>query len=401
MRERRSAHVRPMPPSSDRLDRAKPVRSPSAPPPDILRRYRPVGSRRNKVPLPIALAIGAGCLMFAIVVVSVGAGLVVDLANQVGGAFGNAIGKMTSQAPATVPPSGVALDTPVLDAARGGYTDQTSIVIAGQVPAASVGKTGYTVNVYSIGKNDARTQVARVEVGGTTRFATSAISLAEGPNTFVAALAGPTGEGQSSPPVTYILDTKPPKLSVTSPSQSARLVTSSVDVAGTTDPGATVAIRNQMVTGGALNNVVAGSDGKFRLNVPLVAGPNEIDLTATDQAGNTTNSSITLHRDYGQLAAHLSASPAKFSSNTNVTLKLTLHATAFNGAPLGSAKATFAVTIAGLGPIVSPELTTDATGTATWQVSISGAIPGNGQASVLVTSSQGDQVTGNIAVVTT
>jgi hypothetical protein len=391
-----------MAPSSDRLDRAKHVRSPTAPPPDLLRRYRPVGTRRNKVPLPITLAIGAGCLMFAIVVVSVGAGLVVDFAGQIGGAFGNAIGKMTSQAPATVPPSGVALDTPVLDPApNGGYTSQTSISISGQVPAASVGKAGYTVNVYSIGKDDARTQVARVEVGGTTRFTTPAISLTEGSNTFVATLAGPTGEGQRSPAVTYILDTKRPKLSVTSPSQTAKLGTSSVDVTGTTDPGAIVAIRNQMVTGGALNNVVAGSDGKYRLNVALVAGPNAIDLTATDQAGNSTNASITLQRDYGRLAAHLTASPAKFSSSANITLKLTLHATAFNGAPLGNAKATFTVTIAGLGPIVSPELTTDATGTATWQVSISGAVSGNGQASVLVTSSQGDQVTGNTAIVTT
>jgi hypothetical protein len=361
-----------------------------------------VGSRRNKVPLPIALAIGAGCLVFALVVVSVGSGLVIDLVGQIGGAFSNAIGKMTSQAPATVPPSGTTLDTPVIDpAANGGYTNQTSMVLLGEVPPASVGKSGFLVNVYSIGKNNARTQVARVEVGGTTHFATPPIALAEGPNVFVATLAAPTGEGSDSPAVTYILDTKPPKLTVTSPSQTVKLNTSTADVVGLTDPGSTVVIRNEMVTGGALNNAVAGTDGKYKITVPLVAGPNAIDLTATDQAGNSTNMSITLRRDYGQLAAHLSATPAKFSSNAQVTLKLTLHATSFNGVPLGNAKATFTVTIAGLGPIVSPELTTDATGTVTWQVSISGAIAGNGQASVLVTSSQGDQVTGNTAVVTT
>jgi hypothetical protein len=57
--------------------------------------------------------------------------------------------------------------------------------------------------------------------------------------------------------------------------------------------------------------------------------------------------------------------------------------------------------IQGLGPIVSPELTTDATGTATWQVAISGATPGIGQASVLVTTTEGDQVTATSTITTT
>jgi hypothetical protein len=55
----------------------------------------------------------------------------------------------------------------------------------------------------------------------------------------------------------------------------------------------------------------------------------------------------------------------------------------------------------GLGPIVSPELTTDQTGTATWKVTISGATPGVGAASVLVTSSTGDQVPATARIVTT
>jgi hypothetical protein len=82
-------------------------------------------------------------------------------------------------------------------------------------------------------------------------------------------------------------------------------------------------------------------------------------------------------------------------------MTLTIHATSLNGGPLVHASVTFTVTVEGLGPIVSPEMTTDATGTATWQVSISGALSGTGQASVLVTSPAGDQVTDTAAITTT
>jgi hypothetical protein len=201
--------------------------------------------------------------------------------------------------------------------------------------------------------------------------------------------------------VTIILDTTPPPIKVVSPAANADLSSGTVDVTGTTDAGATVTIRNEEAPGGASSNQIVGADGRFKLTVPIVAGPNTIDLTATDQAGNSTNSSLTVNRNYGQLAAHLSASPAKFSSASPASLTLTVHATSANGGPLANAKVTFTVTIAGLGPIVSPELTADATGTATWQVSISGGIPGSGQASALVTSPAGDQITGTTPLTTT
>ncbi len=325
-----------------------------------------------------------------------------DLIGQIAGAFGSAITQLGSQAPATAPPSGVQLDTPVLDTPpNGGYTNQSSIPLLGSVPGAAVGKTGYTVHIYRLGKTGSRVQVAIVQVGGTTRFSTAAVPLSEGSNTFVATLAAPTGEGQLSPEVTYILDTTPPKISIASPAQGAKLTSSTVAVSGSCDAGATISIRNEEAPGGAFNSQVVGSDGKFKLTVPVVAGPNTIDLTATDQATNSSSTSITVDRDYGQLAAHLAVAPSKFTASMQATLKLTLHATSLDGSPLANAKATFTVTITGLAPIVSPELTTDSTGTATWQVSISGASPGTGQASVLVTSPAGDQVTGTAGITTT
>jgi hypothetical protein len=216
----------------------------------------------------------------------------------------------------------------------------------------------------------------------------------------VATLAGPNGEGHESPPVTYILDTKPPKVSITSPADGARVSVSSIDLAGTSDAGATILVRNEMAPLGALNSAVVGSDGKFKLTVLVVAGPNKIDLTSRDQAGNATNTSLTVNRDYGQLAAKLAVTPSKFASTSQTTLTLTLHATTFDGSPLANAKADFTVTIHGLGPIVS-EMTTNEQGVAVWTVDIASATAGPGQATVVVTSDAGDQVTANATITTT
>jgi len=348
------------------------------------------------------LAIVAGGLVLGLITVTVGTSMVTGLIGQIAGAFNGAVTRLSSQGPATAPPSGAALDTPVLDVpSNDGYTSQVSMPIVGSVPGVTVGKTGFTVHVYLVGENGVRNEVARVTVGATTRFSTPPATFTEGPNKFVATLAGPNGEGHESPPVTYILDTKPPKVSITSPADGSRVSASSIDVAGTSDAGATILVRNEMAPGGALNSTVVGSDGRFRLTVPVVAGPNTIDLTSTDQAGNATNTSLSVKRDYGQLAAHLTVTPSKFASSSQTALKLTIRATSFNGDPLANAKATFTVTVQGLGPIMSPELTTDATGTAVWEVNISQATPGIGQAIVVVTSDAGDQVTANAPITTT
>jgi hypothetical protein len=347
------------------------------------------------------LAIVAGGLVLGLITVTVGTSMVTGLVGQIAGAFNGAVARLSSQGPATAPPSGAALDTPVLDVpSNAGYTSQVSMPIMGSVPSVTVGKTGYTVRVYLAGDNGVRHEIATVTVGATTRFSTPPVTFTEGQNKFVATLAGPNGEGHESPPITYILDTKPPKISITSPADGARVSASSIDVAGTSDAGATIFIRNEMAPGGAPNNAVVGSDGKFKLSVLVVAGPNTIDLTSTDQAGNATNASFSVKRDYGQLAAHLAVTPSKFASSSQTKLTLTVRATTFNGNPLANATAAFVVQIHGLGPITS-EVTTDATGTAVWEVDISQATPGPGQAIVVVTTDAGDQVTANAPITTT
>jgi hypothetical protein len=343
-----------------------------------------------------------GCVVLGLLTLTVGATLAANAIGGISSALSNSFNRAASQGPATAPPSGVQLDIPVLDAPpNGGYTNQATILLQGSLPAESVGKTGYTVHIYLAGKNGAQREVATVPAGGTTRFTIPTLTLTEGNNVFTATLTTPNGDGRASPPVTYILDTAPPKISIKSPASGIKVTTSKVSVSGTCDAGATMSIRNEQAPGGAYSTLVVGSDGNFSFSIPVVAGPNTIDLAATDQAGNSSSASFTIKRDYGLLAAHLAAAPSKFSSSSQTTLKLTMHATSFNGGALANAKVTFTVMIQGLGPIVSPETTPDATGTATWQVAVSGATAGIGQASVLVTSPDGDQVAATATITTT
>jgi hypothetical protein len=129
----------------------------SAPPPGSLRRYGPARTG-PRLPLPITMSIAAVCIVLGLMTLTIGVGLAAGFVGQIAGAFNGALSGLSSHAPATAPPSGVALDTPLLDApSSGGYTNTASQPILGSVPSLTVGKTGYTVHVYEVGDNGSRT----------------------------------------------------------------------------------------------------------------------------------------------------------------------------------------------------------------------------------------------------
>jgi hypothetical protein len=351
--------------------------------------------------MPIGIVLAGLCLVFAFLTFSVGAGLLSGVAGQLGGAINGAISKVSSQAPATIAPSGVALDTPVLDVPPNqGFTNQKQVQLTGSVPGAAVGKSGYLVRIFSVAADGKKSPVADIPVGLVSRFQSQALNLVEGPNAFVAALVSASGEGTSSPPVVYTLDTTLPQVAISSPANNSKQTSSSVHVTGKTDPNATVTIRNTQAPGGNPSSQVVGGDGRFDLTVSLVAGNNSIVVTATDQAYNSTSTTLTLKRDSGQLAVHLTATPSKINITKPTLITLTARATSANGGPLANASVTFTLTIRGLGPITSTG-TTNATGIATWQTTVSGASPGTGSlATVQVTSSTGDSVTDSAPITT-
>jgi hypothetical protein len=366
-----------------------------------VRRYRPIRTNSG-VPAPIGLGVVAIFLVLGIVMLVVGGNILVSVAGQLGRAFDNAISRVSSLPPATIAPSGVALDTPVLDTPdNDGYTNQPEVALSGSVPGAAVGASGYTVRVYAVASDGKRSQVAEVQVGATTRFTTAAVALVEGPNTFVASLVTPGSEGQPSPEVVYILDTKLPTLSVASQPDNNSQTGGSVVITGTTDPGVTVTVLNRRAPGsGGQSSEIVGPDGRFALTVGVVAGSNPILVTAQDQAGNVSTGTVTVNRSLGKLAATLSVKPSRFRGKGPTTLTLTVHATSVNGGPLAGASVTFQVNAPGLGPLQGTS-TTNQSGVATWNVTISGATAGVGSATAYITTSNGDPIQKQVPFTTT
>ena len=354
----------------------------------------------GKIPIPVGIALVGLCLIFGILTLSIGVGVFSNVASQFGGAISGAFSKVSSQAPATVAPSDAAVDTPILDAPPNqGFTKEKQVALSGSVPGAAIGRSGYLVRIFNIAADGHKGAVADVSIGSVARFLTPTLNLVEGPNAFVAVLVTPSGEGASSPPIVYTLDTKAPAITITSPPNNSTQTGTSVHVTGTTDPGATVTIRNPMASGGNASNQIVGGDGKFDLTVSLVAGNNPIQVMSTDQAGNLTTVPLMLKRPFGQLKVSLTADPAKIDVRKPTPIKLIAHATSANGGPLANVSVTFTLEIYGLGA-QTQTLTTDATGTAMWTTTVTGASPGPGMATVDVILSTGDRP-GNSVPITT
>jgi hypothetical protein len=347
------------------------------------------------------MIVSVAFLGLAAVVLVVGANLLLGVASGVAGAFNDALTHVQSLPPATSGPSGVALNTPILDTPNNdGYTNKPALALSGAIPSAAAGKNGYLIRIYSLGQDGNRAKVAELPVGPTVRFTTGAVTLAPGQNTFVATLVTPSAESQASPPVIYTLDVSPPPLTIASPANNQVLSTASVAVSGQTDPGVTVTVRNRQSPGGSLSSKVVGEDSRFSVTIALVAGNNSINVTAKDQAGNVTSVDLLVKRTYGKLSAHISVSPSKFKGSATTRLTLTARATSQAGGPLANASIAFTLQVPGLSAMVS-QGTTDNTGTVVWKITVSGASAGIGTASVLVTSADGNTVSATASITTT
>ncbi len=114
------------------------------------------------------------------------------------------------------------------------------------------------------------------------------LGLAEGANP-ISVIATDLAGNSERVDLTVIQDTVPPPLSVTEPSNGVWVNYPTVVVRGTSEVGATVSVAGQLA--------VVQSDGSFEVTVALVEGPNLINLSATDKAGNTVATQVTVNVD--------------------------------------------------------------------------------------------------------
>ena len=176
----------------------------------------------------------------------------------------------------------IALEVPapvITEPADGTYTNSPEVTVTGRATQ------GTTVTLYNNG-----TEVGRAEAtDGTFRIP---VTLQDGENVLTARASTPDGTTDPSEPVRVYLDQAAPELTLDTPADGEKRNRPDVTVSGRVADNlalATVTVNGQPVT-------VAG-DGTFSVRVLLEEGTNELVVTATDRAGNTTTVTRTVSVD--------------------------------------------------------------------------------------------------------
>lgn len=130
-------------------------------------------------------------------------------------------------------------------------------------------------------------------------------ALADGSHTIKIDASDNDGNAATQKSVTFKVDTVPPTLSVTAPTEGLTTNSSAVTVTGTTNDTTsspvTVTIK---LNSGTAAEVTVNDDGSFSRALTLAAGVNTITVTATDSAGKTTTVTRTVTLDTGAPIIH-------------------------------------------------------------------------------------------------
>ena len=146
-------------------------------------------------------------------------------------------------------------------------------------------------------------------------------ALSDGSHTIKFDASDHDGNAATQKSVTFKIDTVPPTLSVTSPTDGYITNKSTITVSGTTND-ATSSPVTVTVNGAAVS---VGSNGAFSTTVNLTSGKNTITIIAKDSAGKTTTITRTVTYDANPpkiTAAHLTPNPV--DTGKTVVLSVTV-----------------------------------------------------------------------------
>ena len=392
MTRRGTSHVRPRPPSTGR---ATPQVRVAAPDRRRVREHRGLDARRPRPPL-----VTRTLLVLAVVVL--GAATFVVVSGGIGGILGtlaSGFGSAFDRLVATPIPSATQLaptDAPRIEAPNQPYTNQAQIQLIITVPTEAVGDATAKVRIYVALEGLNPSPVVDVPVGSTSRM-TVPIDLEPGQNEITATLFRGDQESEPSPAVTYILDTDPPKITITSPKNNAAVGTQVVTIKGKTQANTSLVAVNAGNSTSVSSS--AGADGTFQFDVTLAAGANAITITGTDPAGNVGTTTLNLLQGSTKMTVQLTASSYRISASKHpASLQLTVLVMDPTGNPLAGASAAFTLTIPGLSPI-SNTILTGADGRAAFTTPLVGTItPGSGAGIVIVSSDLYGQSTDQVTL---
>lgn len=378
-RDGRASHVRPRPPSTGRPAPQR-VRVPS---PDAyrLKQARGLAKRRRGLPLPARVLLVVAVVALGGAVFATATGGIGSLVRALGASLSGFVDDITATPTPSSTPIIVA-DAPVIASPTEPYTNQPRADLQVTIPGEYVGDPEVFVRIYLTLEGVEPAMIRDVPVGSTIRQIVP-IDLTPGRNDFSATIVEAGIESESSPIVTFILDTEPPAFVLSAPKEGQTINRASVEIIGTTQPRTTLLARNE--ANGTSISGQAGTDGTFTLDLPIEPGPNGIRLTGTDPAGNPGELIFSVVRGSGKLTATLTSSAYQISiASLPRSLQLSVLVTDPDGNPLEGATVTFSLTVPGIPP-VAKEAVTGGDGRATYTTTLTtGLQTGPGLATVLV-----------------
>lgn len=371
---------RTAPPTSPRS-----VRYP-APAPERLRRPRP--RRRQAIPFALRAILAAALLVLAVATTATAGGIVGGALSDIGGTVARVISAQLGGATPTPAPV-EAPDAPRLVLDGTGWTNESTYIVHGFVPQGLGDQRGYTVRIYVNG--DAAAEQA---LTGLQDFSVP-VPIPDGPSLITATIIGPAGEGSESAPIQVVFDDQPPTLTISAPKKGATIDGDTVVVKGTTQADSAVTVRNQ--TNGGRASAVA-TDGAFSIEISITGGPNDLEVTAVDPAGNSASLTLAVTGKSGSASATVSLTRSSFKlSDLPAAIGATVRVLGPDGKPVTGATVVFTIQIPGVGPVQSPVLFTS-NGTASFNTVIpNGATSGAGLVTVLVTMNRYGSVSATAA----
>lgn len=173
----------------------------------------------------------------------------------------------------------------------GAYITNTTPTIEFSVTDADSGVNSGTIAVTIDGK--AISSVTKTAITGGYKCTCTPAALKDGAHTISVTASDNDGNAASAKTSSFTVDTVPPTLSVTAPTDGLITNKSTVTVTGKTDDATSKPV-TVTVNGTA---VTVGTDGAFSKDVSLANGSNTITIIAKDKAGKTTTVTRTVTLD--------------------------------------------------------------------------------------------------------
>lgn len=164
--------------------------------------------------------------------------------------------------------------------------------------------SGSGINISSLVVKQDSTAVAASTITSTTITNgysvtyTPATALSDGSHTVTITVSDNDGNAATAKSTTYKVDTVPPTLNISAPTNELVTNTASLVVRGTTNDATSSPVTVKISLRGAdQGSITVATDGTFSKTVTLTEGANALVITATDAAGKTSTVSRTVTLD--------------------------------------------------------------------------------------------------------